>query len=151
MRMKLFKLPFKWTIILFLLLNSCATNMSQQFARIQVGMEKDQVLALMDSPQRTQRWKGQDHWTYIFYDKDIRQEKEVHFDLGKAVYVGDHQEPAISAENKDQKNESSNSELEALYKSQLEESRKAYPQFEESAKGSSADSIRYVPQYQPIE
>ncbi len=144
-------MPFYWTILFVFLLNACATNMSQQFTRIQMGMEKDQVLALMDSPQRTLRWKGQDRWTYIFYENNIRQEKEVHFDLGKAVYVGDHKEPPISAVAKDEKNESSNAELEALYKSQIEESRKAMPQFEESVKGTAADTIRYVPQYEPIQ
>lgn len=146
------QLLLKYSLILFslLLFCACATNMPKQFANLKVGMEKDEILALMDSPQRTQRWKGQDRWTYIIYDdQNNRTEKEVHFENGKAVYLGDPQVPVVSAVQKDQINQDANAELEALYKKQRIEQQKAFPAYEESVKGS--DQIRYVPQFEPIQ
>ena len=132
----------------FLMLG-CATDMKEQFGRIKVGMEKDEVLSLMDSPQRTQRWHGMDRWTYIFYDENQRLEKEVHFADGKANYVGDHQAPALSAEERDARNEAENKNLEAIYATQKQETRKAFSDYEQHMK--SQDSIRFVPQFVPVQ
>lgn len=128
---------------------ACTTNMREQFQRVQVGMEKDEVLALMDSPQRTQRWHGMDRWTYIFYDENHRQEKEVHFSQGRANYVGDTYKPEISAEERDARNEASNKQLEDLYETRRQEARKTYLDFEQHMKGQ--DTIRYVPQFKPVQ
>lgn len=129
---------------------ACATNMPKQFSLLQIGMEKDEVLTMMESPQRTQRWKGQDRWTYIFYDdNNQRQEKEVHFENGRAVYVGDSQTPAISAAKQDEANEQSNTNIEKLFKEQKQQQEQSYPKYEESIKGS--DQIRYVPQFTPVQ
>lgn len=127
----------------------CATNMKTQFERVKIGMEKDDVLGLMDSPQRTQRWHGMDRWTYIFYDENQRLEKEVHFSEGKANYVGDYQPPAVSAEERDARNEASNKEVEALYATQKQEARKIYQDYELHMKGQ--DTIRFVPQFEPVQ
>ncbi len=142
----------KRTFLLFILglfLSGCATDMNNQFQRIKVGMEKDEVLGLMDSPQRTQRTKGQDRWTYIFYHEDQRQEKEVHFSDGKAAYVGDHQQPAVSAEERDARNEAANKEVESQWQVQRTEARKAYMDYEQHMRGQ--DGVRYVPQYTPVQ
>jgi len=127
----------------------CATNMRQQFERVQVGMEKDDVLGLMDSPQRTQRWHGMDRWTYIFYTDGTRYEKEVHFDAGVAKYVGEVYKPEVSATEQDIKNEEANKQVEALAQTRREEVNKAFPDYEQQSKGT--DGIRYVPQYKPVQ
>lgn len=124
--------------------------MPKQFSRLQVGMEKDDVLVMMESPQRTQRWKGQDRWTYIIYDdNNNRTLKEVHFENGRVVYTGDPQIPAVGADKQDQINQESNTEIENLSKAQQQQQRQEFPKYEESVKGS--DQIRYVPQFDPIQ
>ncbi len=123
--------------------------MNKQFERIKVGMEKDEVLSLMDSPQRTQRWHGMDRWTYIFYNEDQRQEKEVHFADGHANYVGDHPKPEMSAEERDAQNEASNKALDAQLATQKQEAHKVYTDYEQHIRGQ--DSIRYVPQFTPVQ
>ncbi|MGZ5279918.1 MAG: outer membrane protein assembly factor BamE domain-containing protein [Pseudobdellovibrionaceae bacterium] len=131
------------------LMMGCATNMHEQFQRLKVGMEKDEVLSLMSSPQRTQRWRGMDRWTYIFYEEDQRLEKEVHFADGRASYLGEHPKPVVTAEERDAQNESSNKELEALYATQKQEARKAFLDYESHMRGQ--DNIRFVPQYTPVQ
>jgi outer membrane protein assembly factor BamE len=132
-----------------LMLNACATNMGRQFERVQVGMEKDQVLALMDSPQRTQRWKGLDRWTYIFYVDGVRQEKEVQFRQGTATYAGPPPKPEITAQEIDQKNEKENTELEAALKQQIDTNKRSFQIYEDNVSGT--DQIRYVPEFKPVE
>lgn len=84
----------------------CQTSMYQQFEQVNVGMDKDDVLQIMGSPQRTQRWRGKDRWTFVFYEDRIRFEKEVQFHEGIATYVGYIWQPPKeeSAEYIDQKN-----------------------------------------------
>lgn len=84
----------------------CQTSMYQQFEQVNVGMDKDDVLQIMGSPQRTQRWRGKDRWTFVFYEDRIRFEKEVQFQEGVATYVGQTWQPPKeeSAEYVDQKN-----------------------------------------------
>lgn len=132
------------------LLSACATNMLNQFERIHVGMEKEDVLSLLDSPQRTQRWKSQDRWTYIFYSDRTRYEKEVHFENGKAVYVGNHPSPPISAESKDLKIEQENAELEKVLQQRAELNQNTFPKYEQQIKGED-EKIRYVPQFTPLQ
>lgn len=134
-----------------LLFIGCATNMKDQFDQVKVGMEKNDVLGLMDSPQRTQRWKGMDRWTYIFYDKDMRIEKEVHFAEGKAAYVGEVYKPAVSAEQQDAINEASNAEIEAKYQALREENKKNFGNMNGPEGGGADDSPRYVPQFEPVQ
>lgn len=127
----------------------CATDQKAQFEKVKIGMEKGEVLNLLDSPQRTQRWHGMDRWTYIFYQDDQRLEKEVHFMEGKAQYAGDVYQPQVSAEAQDQINEASNKELEAQLQAKQAETRKAFSDYEAQSKG--ADTIRYVPQFAPVQ
>jgi outer membrane protein assembly factor BamE len=127
----------------------CATNMLKQFDRVKVGMEKDQVLAMLDSPDRAQRWKGQDRWTYIIYEDDVKHLKQIHFENGQAVYVGDIPKPEISAAEKDLKNETENQELESLYLKNKQENQEAFQKYETEVSGS--DQIRYVPQFTPVQ
>ncbi|RYZ77609.1 MAG: outer membrane protein assembly factor BamE, partial [Proteobacteria bacterium] len=94
------------------LLSACQTNMLKEYDSLHAGMEKDDVLDKMGSPQRTQRARGKDRWTYVFYHDRIRYEKEVQFFEGTAVYVGDAPQPAESAIQADAKNEAANKAVE---------------------------------------
>ena len=127
----------------------CTISQKKQFEKVTVGMEKDQVLSLLEAPQRTQRWHGMDRWTYIFYDDNQRFEKEVHFNEGRANYVGDIYVPTIPAEEQDKLFEASNLEVETLVQARKEEIKKNYLNYEDQVHG--ADSIRYVPQFEPIQ
>lgn len=130
-------------------LSGCTISQKKQFEKVQVGMDKDQVLTLLDSPQRTQRWHGMDRWTYIFYEQDFRFEKEIHFDEGNAKYVGDVYKPEISADEQDKKNEAANLEVEALLQARKDDNSTAYPRYEERTHGT--DGVRYVPQFGPVQ
>lgn len=122
---------------------------ADDFARLQPGMEKADVLDIMGSPQRTQRWHGMDRWTYIYYQNVARQEKEVHFADGRATYVGGKYEPPVSAEEQDRIFANENAEIEKTYAARREEfKRSGLPKFQEEVDGS--NEIRYVPQFEPV-
>ncbi|MEN0057887.1 MAG: outer membrane protein assembly factor BamE [Bdellovibrio sp.] len=137
-------------ILLSLLLAACQTSMLKQFEKVKAGMEKDDVLDIMGSPQRTQRFHGKDRWTYIFYDDRIRFEKEIQFFEGNAVYIGEisQPEPEQSAVAIDTSNEDRNKEIDAQLARDMEEHRRAYDQYELKSKG--ADKVRYLPTFEPI-
>lgn len=140
-------IPF---IVLSLLLAGCQTSMIKQFDQLKPGMEKDDVLSLMGSPNQTQRFHGKDRWRYVFYDQRIRFEKEVHFFEGNAVYIGNTWEPPVeqSAVVADQKNEARNKEIDAEVKKDQELHRSAYTEYEAKNKGEK--KVLYVPQFEPI-
>ena len=70
-------------------MTACQTNDVKEFSKVQSGMEKAEVLEIMGSPQRQERWQGMDLWTYIYYTDSQRHEKEIDFSDGKATYVGE--------------------------------------------------------------
>lgn len=137
-------------VLLGLMTTACQTSMVKQFSDIKPGMEKDDVLELMGSPNRTQRFHGKDRWTYIFYDQRIRFEKEIQFFEGNAVYIGDtwQPEPEKSAVAVDKVNEDKNARIEEMLASELKENRRAFEDYEAKSKGS--DKVRYVPKFEPI-
>ena len=137
-------------LISIFLFAGCSLSQKKQFEHVQVGMDKGEVLGLLESPQRTQRWHGMDRWTYIFYDENQRQEKEVHFQEGRANYVGDVYVPAVSADQQDKLNEASNREMESQLQARKEEFKRNYHNYEEQTP-TGRDSIRYVPQFQPVQ
>ena len=120
-----------------------------QFEQVRVGMDKDQVLAIMESPQRTQRWHGQDRWTYIFHDGTNWVQKEVHFSEGISNYVGDTVKPEVSAADQDSKNEVANAEVDKTLRARKDLNQKAFSNYEDNYRGEK--SIHYVPQFKPIE
>ncbi|MNL36026.1 Outer membrane protein assembly factor BamE [compost metagenome] len=134
-----------------LILAACQTSMVRQFDQVTLGMEKDDVLNLMGSPQRNQRYKGKDKWTYIFYDKRIRHEKEVQFFEGNAVYVGNISQPAPdqTAEAVDARNAAADKAIEESMIKEVQANRKAYDSYQAETKGE--DKVRYVPQFEPIQ
>ena len=133
---------------LFLLLG-CTINQKKRFDQVQVGMDKDQVLGLLASPQRTQRWQGMDRWTYIFFEDEIKFEKEIHFLEGTAAYVGDIPKPALSADERDKKQDEENAEYDRNYQTKRDENRKSYEDY--GSDGSNSTTPRYVPEFKPIQ
>jgi outer membrane protein assembly factor BamE len=124
--------------------------MLKQFESIKPGMEKDDVLELMGSPNQTQRVSGKDRWYYTFYDNRIRFQKEVQFVDGTAMYIGEvYQPPADqTAVAVDTRNDERNKAIDEQAKKEVIENRKAYDSYEAQTKGT--DKVRYVPQFEPI-
>lgn len=90
-------------------LTACQTPRHKEFAQIQDGMLKDDVVQAAGSPTRTQRWQGKDRWIYVYYpDGKTQDVKEVHFTEGKVTYKGVPVTPEVSAEDQDRRNEESN-------------------------------------------
>ncbi|WP_413291876.1 outer membrane protein assembly factor BamE [Bdellovibrio sp. HCB185ZH] len=137
-------------VVIGLFTSACQTSMLKQFESIKPGMEKDDVLDLMGSPNQTQRVSGKDRWYYTFYDKRIRFQKEVQFVDGAAIYIGEvYQPPADqTAVAIDTRNESRNKQIDEEIKKEVQENRKAYDAYESQTKGT--DKVRYVPQFEPI-
>jgi len=131
------------------LLTACQTSMLKEYQKLHPGMEKDDVLEVMGSPQRTQRFHGKDRWTYVFYDNRIRYEKEVQFFEGNAIYVGDPSLPEISAVQMDAKNESANKALEEEVVKKYQDTPKEYSNYEKEVRG--LDKVRYVPEFKPVQ
>lgn len=137
-------------VIIGLLTTACQTSMLKQFGEVKPGMEKDDVLDLMGSPSRTQRYHGKDRWTYVFYDDRIRFEKEVQFFNGNAIYVGDISQPEVTktAMAVDAINEQKNKEIDEQIAKEVEQHRKEYSDYEAKARGE--DKVRYVPEFESI-
>jgi outer membrane protein assembly factor BamE len=133
-----------------LTLSACQTSMLKQFSKVQQGMEKDDVLEVMGSPNQSQRFHGKDRWRYVFYEDQIRFEKEVHFFEGKAIYAGDiwQPDPSRTAVAVYKYHEELNQKLDIQNRKDIEEYRKAYDKYESQTRGE--DKVRYVPTFKPI-
>ncbi|MCE3010299.1 MAG: outer membrane protein assembly factor BamE [Proteobacteria bacterium] len=130
------------------LVMGCQMSPSKQFNKVSVGMEKDQVLEIMGSPQQTLRRSGADRWTYVFYNTETQESRQVHFSEGKAIYVGEVYKPEVSAEDQDTMNAQSNAALEAQWQQERIKRAKA-PTYEETVKGT--HEIRYAPSFVPVQ
>lgn len=126
----------------------CQSSPLKDYESLHAGMEKNDVLNIMGSPQRTQRFHGKDRWTYIFYDHNLRFEKEVQFFEGNAIYLGDTWEPEVSAAQVDAKNELANKALEEDFVKKYESNRAEYTKYESQVHGN--DRVRIVPQFEPV-
>ncbi|MEK2689657.1 outer membrane protein assembly factor BamE domain-containing protein [Bdellovibrio sp. GT3] len=137
-------------VVLGLLTSACQTSMLKQFDSIKPGMEKDDVLDIMGSPNQTQRVSGKDRWYYTFYDKRMRFQKEVQFVDGMAIYIGEVAQPVAeqSAAAVDARNETYNKQVDEEIKKEVLENRKAYDAYEAQTRGT--DKVRYLPQFEPI-
>lgn len=75
-------------IITFMLsLISCASTVPKALDRLQVGMDKDDVLRLAGNPKRTFRSQGQDHWIYTYYIDDQEWRRDVVFESQRVIRV----------------------------------------------------------------
>jgi hypothetical protein len=93
----------------------CATTRHQEFTRVKPGMDKQAVLEFAGNPDRTMRYQGKDRWIYDFRLDDYNTDsQEVHFQEGRVVYIGKAIQPAVSADEQDDLNESSNRAASAL-------------------------------------
>lgn len=107
---------------LFLLLIGCQTHPRKGFDQIKNGMGKDEVLLIAGPPKTSNRFRGHDRWIYVFQnDNQPPTVKEIHFDAGHVIFVGDKIIPNISAEEQDRRNEESNA---AEYQRVKEEERR---------------------------
>lgn len=97
-------------IAMLLVLSACQTARYKEFGGVKEGMEKDLVIEQAGGPDVSRRWHGKDRWIYNYYTPDGQQTREVHFQEGKAVYVGKKVVPAVSAEEQDLINEQSNAD-----------------------------------------
>lgn len=132
-----------------LLLSACQTNMLKEYNKLHLGMEKDDVLEVMGTPTRTQRFHGKDRWSYVFYEDRIRYEKEIQFFEGNAIYVGEKWEPEVTAAQVDAKNEASNKAVEEESVRKYQENPQAYSNYEKEVRGN--DKVRYVPTFKPVQ
>jgi outer membrane protein assembly factor BamE len=126
----------------------CQSSPLKDYQSLHPGMEKNDVLGIMGSPQRTERFHGKDRWTYVFYDNNLRFEKEIQFFEGNAVYLGDPWQPQVSAIEVDAKNEALNKAVEEDLIKKYEGNPAAYSKYESDIRGT--DKVRYVPQFQPL-
>lgn len=134
------------------LLFGCQSSPKRQFEKVQVGMEKVDVLQLMETPWTTTRLHGKDRWIYIFYDNGVRQEKEVHFLNGAVVYAGDALKPAPekTAEAKDKKNQEDELKFAEEAKKAKEENKNAFSNYEKEVKGE-GKKIKYLPDFVEVQ
>ena len=94
-------------------LAACQTAGVHSLGQVHTGMYKAGVIDAAGSPNFIQRVNGQDYWIYETHDhSDDYIEREVHFLGGRVVYVGPHQAPASTAEERDRKNEEHNAAAE---------------------------------------
>jgi hypothetical protein len=100
----------------------CQTPRHVEFQQVRQGMEKDLVIEAAGGPEKSRRWQGKDRWIYEFSETpEGPQTREVHFEDGRAVYVGTKIPPVISAEEQDRINEKENrAEEEALSQERIE-------------------------------
>ncbi|MDG0817275.1 outer membrane protein assembly factor BamE domain-containing protein [Bdellovibrio svalbardensis] len=137
-------------VLVAMLSTGCQTSMVRQFEEVKPGMEKAQVLALMGSPNQTQRSHGKDRWFYNFYESKIRFQKEVQFFEGNAIYVGEVWQAPVSqsAAAADAKNAQQDKLIDEQIAKDIETHRRDYEGYEAKTKGE--DKVRYVPQFEPI-
>jgi outer membrane protein assembly factor BamE (lipoprotein component of BamABCDE complex) len=79
------------TIAAATLLTGCASPGPHNLRKVDVGMEKAEVLEQIGNPVRTGRHQGQDRWTYLTPDNS---ETFIYFSEGKVTHVGSPNEPA---------------------------------------------------------
>jgi outer membrane protein assembly factor BamE len=144
---KLFAIPL---VMVTIFLSACQSSPLRQFSELKAGMEKDDVLNIMGSPNRSQRFHGKDRWTYVFYDNKIRFEKEIHFFEGNAVYIGEVWQPeeARSAYFADRVNEEKNKKLDDQITVEKEKATHAFQDYEGELKGTT--KVIYTPQFIPV-
>jgi len=124
--------------------------MVQAFSSLKPGMDKDQVLEAIGGPRAVTRFHGKDRWFIVYYHDQNRFEKEIHFQDGKAVYIGDPYEapPEKQAAYIDKLNESQ--DIRTFQ--ELVRSRSSSDQEEATLelKVRKNDKIRTVPQFEPV-
>ncbi|MBL7546196.1 MAG: outer membrane protein assembly factor BamE [Bdellovibrionaceae bacterium] len=141
-------------ISLCLFLVSCQTNMAKQFDKIKLGSDKDSVLDSLGNPRNITRMGGEDRWYYMYYQDDIRQQKEIHFRDGLVIYVGERKKPTpeIDPVAVDAKNAAVNKQLDDEADRRKEASKNAYTNYMKYQKKlKKEDEVQYLPDFEPLE
>src|SRR5438552_1266165 len=71
---------------------SCQTEPIENFSKVKESMNKDDVLGIVGSPNRTERFDGKEKWAYRYWtgpEKNVETLKQVTFWNGKVVSVGE--------------------------------------------------------------
>lgn len=83
----------------------CQTYGPDNVNSVHLGMDKSLVVETLGSPTYVRRIKMRDKWIYEYMDKSGNVTvREVHFESGRAVYIGPPVPPAVSAEEQDRIN-----------------------------------------------
>jgi outer membrane protein assembly factor BamE len=136
---------------LSLFFTACQTSPLRTFdSEVKVGMDKNNVLAVMGTPNTSGRFHGKDRWIYVMYEDDVRFRKEVHFEDGHAVYVGNEYVPPKEkqAATVDQVNLDEEVVLQGEEKQRVSDIGNQLNKYEDDIKGK--NSVIYVPEFQPI-
>jgi outer membrane protein assembly factor BamE (lipoprotein component of BamABCDE complex) len=78
-----------------LIWTACQTSPIHDFSKVQVNMNKDDVLNLIGSPVRTERQDGKEKWAYRFWtgdERNVETLRQVTFLNGQVVSVGEDTE-----------------------------------------------------------
>lgn len=147
------KILFQWLCVAMLLLYiiSCQTSPVKTFDEdVKIGMDKNQILHIMGTPNTSGRFHGKDRWIYVVYDNDVRYRKEVHFDDGHAVYVGNEYVPPAGkqASAVDHTQSAEEQVIQAEEKKQNQEVGNQLNKYEDDIHGK--NNVIYLPQFQPI-
>lgn len=139
---------------LCIFLSACQTNMARQFEKIKPGADKDAVLDLLGSPRNITRIAGEDRWYYMYYQDEVRQQKEVHFNNGLVIYSGERQKPVPEVDPVaiDTKNSDMNKKYDDEIEARKEASKNAftnYQKFEKKVK--KENEVQYLPEFESLE
>lgn len=132
-------------------LSACQTSMLRSFERVEKGMDKHQVLEKLGNPNATTRMHGKDRWLYRFYDNRVRFDREVHFNDGLVVYVGESWTPPAekTAEAKDKRNDELNQKVEVDRVEHVRKTQEDFENFQNAARNT--DRVRYMPQFKNVD
>lgn len=136
------------------LLASCQTNMARQFDKISPGMDKDAVLDKLGSPRHITRMNGEDRWYYLYYQEDVRQQKEIHFKDGLVSYSGEKKKPVAEIDPVvvDTKNSEINRQLDEETEKRKTASKNAYNDYlKYEKKVKKENEIQYLPDFEPLQ
>jgi outer membrane protein assembly factor BamE len=131
---------------------SCQGKPLRLFDKVKPGMEKADVIEIMETPWATTRLHGKDRWIYVFYEDGVRYEKEVHFLNGAAVYVGDTWKPVPEkvAETVDKKKDEDEVKFAEESKKAKEENKNAFSNYEKNVKGE-GKKVKYLPEFTEVQ
>lgn len=149
-------MSIKFLLLLILSLGfvACQTNMSREFDGLKIGFDKHQVIDKIGSPRHMTRMNGEDRWYYMFYNDELRLQKEVHFKDGVVSYFGDKVKPANDnlPEVIDAKNEKVNFEALTEQEAKKEASKNAYVDYlKYEKKIKKQDKVDYLPDFEPVQ
>lgn len=90
-------------IVAFMLISCQSIDKNKSdFADIQLGMTKAEVISATGAPYWSDRKRGEDRWIYYMNPKTREDERVVYFHNNKVVRKGERIKPILSAEEMEQ-------------------------------------------------